>query len=231
MATDATSSPRPGYGTEPRLQRPDGFWTTVVGSIDAVLRSWHGIHEFTDDPDCVFRVAVARAQYDILLSDGTQIRGGDPIGALHFWNEHLRRYTGNGPDLAWAADMRRRVLHSLRLLASHVAREPAWQEVRAFHADATLSRRLGDTQMRRLAERYGFEQVDPPASIEHELRRIGDSFNAFALTLAFNPHALLHQPFLRGRHELWITRDVLLRVYGRPRARPAAEKQPPRQAS
>jgi hypothetical protein len=49
--------------------------------------------------------------------------------------------------------------------------------------------------------------------------------------LAFNPHALLHQPFLRGRHELWITRDVLLRVYGRPRARPAAEKQPPRQAS
>src|SRR5260370_7040416 len=98
----------------------------------------------------------------VAMSDGTRIREGELIGELHLWNEHIPRYSEHGPDLGWAADMRRRILLSLRLLAQHAERHPAWQHLPAFRADATLSSRLGDIQIPRLALRPGFELVAPP---------------------------------------------------------------------
>lgn len=207
-----------------RADRPTGwndeFWAAVVGSVDALLRAYYGIREFTGDPDCVVRIALDPAREPITLSDGTQIASGEMVGALHLWNEHLQRYSPRGPDLGWAEDMRRRIRHSLRLLADHIQRDPAWRPVRAFRADATWSSRLGTVQIRRVAERYGFELVEPGSSMLRQLHAIGDSFIVWALTRGFNPSALPRQPFLRARHELWISRSTLLRRYRReaPRA-------------
>jgi hypothetical protein len=188
----------------------------LVGFVDRLLRFCHGIHEFTDDPDCVLRIAYRHARGPLMLCDGTQIDAAQPIGALHLWNEHLPRYSERGPDIDWACEMRRRVLRSMQLLAAYIEREPAWHQVRGFCAETTLSNRLGDAQIRRLAGRYGFERVEPQASISRQLHAIGDCFNTWALTRAFNPAALPRQPFLRGRHELWISRSNLLDRYGCP---------------
>jgi hypothetical protein len=122
--------------------------------MDAAMRSIHGIYDFTDDPDCVLRIASGHASHGLTLSDGTAIAEGEPVGALHLWNEHLPRYSDRGPDVAWACEMRRRMLHSMRLLTAYVEREPGWQSVRAFYAATMLSNRLGDRQIRRLAGRY-----------------------------------------------------------------------------
>jgi YkoP-like protein len=217
MASGALSSHDSAYGAGRQAShapRVDDFWLALVGSVDAVLRSLHGIYEFTDDPECVLRVALTRARHPVILSDGTRIADGEPIGALHLWNEHLPAYSERGPDLAWASDIRRRVLHSMRLLAAYVEREPAWRSVPAFSAATTLSNRLGDTQIRRLAARHGFERIEPPRSLVGKLHALGDCFNTWALTRAFNPAALSRQPFLRGRYELWISRSVLLGRYG-----------------
>ncbi len=149
------------------------------------------------------------------MSDGTPIREGELVGELHLWNEHIPRYSEHGPDLGWAADMRRRVVHSLQLLAQHVEHHPAWQHLSAFRADATLSSRLGDIQIRRLALRHGFELVEPPSSLFRPLHALGDSLSAWSLTRAFNPAALSRQRFLRDHHELWISRALLLKRYAR----------------
>lgn len=229
MASDTVSSHHSAYGAGRHAAdapRVDDFWMALVGSVDAVLRSIHGIHEFTEDPECVLRIALIRASRPVTLSDGAQIGAGEPIGALHLWNEHLPRYSERGPDLAWACEIRRLVLHSMRLLATHVEREPGWQAVQAFCAATMLSRRLGDMQIRRLAARHGFERIEPPPSILGELHALGDCFNTWALTRAFNPAALSRQPFLRGRCELWISRAVLLDRYGS--ARKSAEAPPER---
>jgi hypothetical protein len=182
--------------------------------MDTVLRAYYGISEYTDDPGCVFRIGLGLARRPLRLLDGTEINLGDPVGSLHLWNEHLPPYAGGGPDLAWASDMRRRVLRSLQLLAETIERDPAWRGVRAFRGDATLSRRLGEIQIRRLAERHGFERVPSPSSILQQLHFLGDCFNAWALTLAFNPAALERQGFLRGRCEVWISREALVKRYG-----------------
>ncbi len=129
---------------------PDELWAGSVGWADAILRSYYGVYEFTDDPACVLRVGLDQARAPVSLSDGTNVELGELVGTLHFWNEHLPRYSARGPDLGWACAVRDRVTYSLR-----------------------------------------------------------------AFSEAFNPAALPRQPFLRDRHELWISRATLLLRYAR----------------
>jgi hypothetical protein len=227
VASEAISSSQPAYDSGQDGARDRDFWITLVGSVDALLRSYHGIHEFTDDPECILRIALRRARSAVTLSDGTRVAADEPIGALHLWNEHLPRYSDRGPDVGWACEMRRRVLHSMRLLAAFTEWNPRCRAVPAFCAETTLSNRLGDVQIRRLAGRYGFERVQPPRSMLRQLHTIGDCFNTWALTRAFNPAALSRQPFLRGRCELWISRAALIERYGFP-ARTASDGRPQR---
>jgi hypothetical protein len=194
---------------------PDELWAGSVSLFDAIIRTYYGIYEFTDDPTCVFRVGLSPARAHVSLADGTQIRAGELVGTLHFWNEHLPRYTRDGPSLGWACAMRDQVLHSLRALAEYVESEPAWREVQALRGEAALSARLGMSQVQRVSERYGFERIPSHFSFLRRLHALGESFTLWGLTRAFNPAALPRQPFLRDHHELWMSRASLLRRYAR----------------
>ena len=226
MASEAVSSTEPAYDPGPwKADWRDELWRALVGSLDASLRSYYDIREFTEDPCCVLRIGLMLAQMPVTLSDGMQIAEGELVGALHLWNEHMPRYSGRGPNLAWAKEMRRRVLRSFAALASYVERESTWQPVRAFRGDSMLSSRIGSAQMRRLALRHGFEIVEPAPSLSRDLHTLADSAIVWGLTRAFNPAALPRQRFLRDHHQLWISRPTLHQVYGRD-ARDAAAAAP-----
>jgi hypothetical protein len=201
----------------------DEFWVGSVRLLDSIIRTYYGVYEFTDDPVCVLRVGLSHAQAPVLLSDGTRVEFGDLVGTLHWWNEHLPRYSSNGPDFCWACAMRDRVLHSLRALADYVESETAWREIRALRGEAALSPRLGILQVQRIARRYGFERVPADFSFLRRLHALGESFTLWSLTRAFNPAALARQPFLRDHHELWISRTALLARHGRRQQQRASE--------
>ena len=76
------------------------IWASSVGLVDALIRTYYGIYEFTDDPECVLRVGLGQARAAMTLSDGTRVKGGELIGTLHFWNEHLPRYTAKRTESA-----------------------------------------------------------------------------------------------------------------------------------
>jgi hypothetical protein len=216
MPSDAASSSRPTY--DPGLIQADWkdeFWIALVGSLDSCLRSYYDIRNFTDDSRCVVRIGPRPAHMRVSLSDGTEIREGELVGALHLWNEHVPRYSGNGPTLAWAKEMRRRMLRSLSLLADFVECDPVWAPARAFCGDSTLSSRIGGLQMQRLAQRHGFEPVQPPATLSRQPQTIVFSLIVWGRTRAFKPAALARQRFLRDHNELWISRSVLVTLYGR----------------
>lgn len=232
MASEAASSST-GRAYDPaplNADWRDEAWRAVIASLDARLRSYYRIEEFTDDPHCVLRIGFMRATMAVWMSDGTEICKGDLIGALHLWNEHVPRYSGNGPNLAWAKEMRRRILRSLSLLASYVEGEAAWRNVQAFCGDSMLSSRIGGAQMRRLAPRYGFEIIERPSTVSGHLHTVADSLIVWGLTRAFNPGALPRQRFLRDHHKLWISRTTLCRLYGREARSTAREELMPEAA-
>ena len=128
MATETAAS---AVGVVTALRRasaewPDELWAM---SVSLFIRTCYGVYEFTDDPSCVLRVGLSPARATISLSDGTRIEMGQMVGTLHFWNEHLPRYTIRGPDLRWACVVRNRVLHSFHALALYVESEPAWRQI------------------------------------------------------------------------------------------------------
>jgi hypothetical protein len=194
---------------------PDELWTGSVAWADGILRSYYGIYEFTEDPNCVLRVGLSQARAPVSLSDGTDVQLGEFVGTLHFWNEHLPRYSASGPDLGWACALRDRVTYSLRAFSEYVEGEPGWRDVRAIRTETALPARLGAPQIIRVFHRYGFERVATHRSLLARLHGLGECFVLWGLTRAFNPAALPRQPFLRDRHELWISRAALRLRYAR----------------
>ena len=67
-------------------------------SADALLRHLYQIREFTDDPNCLLRLAIKQAGTPLRLSDGTRIMPGDPIGELHLWNDHVPPFSVRQAD-------------------------------------------------------------------------------------------------------------------------------------
>ncbi|HZT88662.1 MAG TPA: hypothetical protein VFA12_11890 [Stellaceae bacterium] len=192
---------------------PDELWAGSVGWIDGLLRSYYGIYEFTDDPDCVFRIGTTEAKSRVLLADGARIEPGEVVGTLHFWNEQLPRYSESGPDLRWARAMRDRVQYSLCVLADYLEREPGWRNIRALYGEATLTARLGTAQVLRVAERYGFEPMPRQEGYLGRLHTLGENIMLWGLTRAFHPAALPRLPFRRDYNDLWMSRTTLRQRY------------------
>jgi hypothetical protein len=189
----------------------DRLWGLLVRATDVGLRRWYGVREFTDDPACLLRLALAPAPHAVSLSDGTRIEAGETIAVLHIWNEQIPRFRRAGPDLGWAIGVRRRLLRSFAILARHLEHDPAWRDVRGIHACITFGSRRRRAQIRRAASRFGFDLIEEGAPAG--LHEFGENFLIWALTRGFNPSALRRQPFLRDRTEVWISRQRLLGRY------------------
>jgi len=204
---------------------PAGPLARAIRWLDAFLRRRDGIFEFSDHRQCMLRVSVATARAGFELSDGTQVRAGDPVGVLHLWNEHVATIPRDGPDLRWAMALRQSMRLSLAELAEVVRSDPRLAQVKAFGGDAVFVSRNGDAQVARIAARYGFEWVTYHRRLTFWLRfhRFWENFLVLGLQWAFNPAGMRGKGFARPRAPLWMSRDTLLGKYASP-ARPAATR-------
>lgn len=192
----------------------DELWAAVVAALDGALRSYYDIVEFSDDPNCVLRIGRSTAERPVMLSDGTEIGIGEPIGTLHFWNEQLPPFPPSGPEMRWAAEMHRRVVCSFAELARFIEYAADWNDVLGFRGEAALSSRIGDAQLRRVTHHFGLEPIGAPHSVLRQLHEFGECFSAWGLTRVYNPAALSRQRFFRRYQELWISRTSLIARYG-----------------
>ena len=100
-------------------------------------------------------------------------------------------------------------------MALFVEAEPAWACVQAIRAEPALSfRPRARRQLRELARRHGFELGEGLGLPRHTLTLLGNNLLILGFTRAYNPAALARCPLLQGRQELWLSRRVLLAVYG-----------------
>jgi hypothetical protein len=195
---------------------PGQLFARLVPFIDWILRRLNGIFEFDQDERCILRISLNICRSDAILSDGTVICQGEPIGELHFWNERIPPIPKNGADLPWALAFQRRVVYSFGSLAEYVSSEPAFSRVRAFHGTPPFGGRFGDAQIADMAQRWGFEIIEKPAprGLWNRFYQFWDSFYAWGLMLAFNPGSLQDKHLTKlHRNQWWITRQVLIHRY------------------
>lgn len=196
--------------------------------MESLLRRAYRVHEFTDDGECIFRVAVRAAPGDLTLGDGALIRRGDAILELHLWNEQLPQIPEHGADIAWGAMTDRRARHSFGLLAAHLT---AHQHVVAVRGEVAFGCKMDHRQCIRFARRFGFEIVGSQTTRMRRLRYSLDNFLLLSLTWVFNPHGLKGKPLHRERYCIWASRASISRLWGaaappRPSVFPRAAARP-----
>ncbi|HSZ56096.1 MAG TPA: bacteriohopanetetrol glucosamine biosynthesis glycosyltransferase HpnI [Tepidisphaeraceae bacterium] len=205
LGTDGKLMPKP-------CARPGGPLAMAIRRLDAHLRKKQGIFEFTSDPRCMFRVSIDPASETLLLSDGTQVRQGDPVCVIHLWNEQLPMTPRSGVDLRWGVTLHRRLAWSVAALAEAADRDPRLRTARAFGGTAAFVSRQGDSQVARFASRFGFEFIPSlrKPSFRQRLHHLGQNVLVLGLQWAFNPGGLRGKPFMRPRERLWMSRQELL---------------------
>lgn len=217
--------------------RPDGraaparpaLLSRLWMQIDAYLRKKQGVHEFSNDPTCLLRYSVIKAERDLELIDGTAIRQGEEILDLHFWNEHFSKLTTQGRQLISAPAMRQQMTLSLEQLASFLESEPSLAHIRAIHGRTVMVPRRGLPQFRRIVEFFHFEIHDPHRTLLKKIHDFFEDFHILGLMLAFNPWHWRNKPFHRQRHEVWISRSTLMTNYAP--AKPITLRPPAKAAS
>lgn len=211
---------QPAVGERPQsgkyVQAGDHWLARAVGSADTLLRRCHGVREFTAKRTCLFRIAVRRATHEITLSCGRTVRRGQPVVELHLWNEHFLRIPPDGPNLAWAKLMRRRFRDSLSDLANHLDGCEALDEAVAVCGCGGIAYEGNGGKIVHFMQKFGFEVF--PCPKPSPAGRIIDFFCdlwVFFLVFAFNPRSAHADLLFRRRYELWMSREMLSRSFGR----------------
>ncbi len=185
---------------------------TLIRRFDGLLRAAHGIFEYCEDEDCLLRLRLTVASHPLQLSPQV-VAVGEPVLELHLWNEHIPTLPLAGPDLIWATQVRRMLIHSLRSLARQMEHDPRLAEVRALGGVTVLLSPDRPSGMR-LMERLGFT-VMPFHSPLGRFGEFWENFYTWCLMWTFNAVSLRRRQLIRLRRaEIWMSADEFLRRYG-----------------
>jgi len=185
----------------------------AVRLIDALLRTSGGIYEFTDDPECILRIQLKRATHDVNIGN-ERILKGEPVLAVHAWNECMPKLPEVGATMEWALRLRRMVIHSFRLVAREMQDDSRYAQVQAVCGESALFSFSDHTGGTRLMQHLGFTVLP----YHRPLGRFGEFWeNLFSwwLMWTYNYTSLNSREFLRlQRTEIWMTSDEFIRRYG-----------------
>jgi hypothetical protein len=183
----------------------------MVRGLDVLLQRQGHVQEFTQDEECIFRIALTTYRQDVDLSDGTKVRAGDKICELHLWNEHLPPMPQEGPDLRWGVRFYRLAMKSLGILAAYLA-AGSMQEIVALGGQMAFLEKDDPPVLVRAAARLGFDVVNLTAQAGRwgRFTHFWENIYSWALMWTFNPGSLRGKRFLRlKRYRLWMSRRTL----------------------
>lgn len=185
----------------------------AVFGLDRWLRQRQGVLEYTDNPDCVFRIQRARAEAPLVLSDGTRIAPGDAVLNLHLWNEQFPAMGPDGATMRWARAVAGAIDLSLRELALHLRWMRDLDDVVALRADMRLGTTDRSGQLARISSRYGFEAACAAVDEHGAIQRLGENIFLVLLVLATNPAALRAPVLWRDHTLVYLSRSSLEQRY------------------
>ena len=165
-----------------------------------------------DNPDGLLRVRLTRAAHAVVLAGHTLPKGA-PVLELHLWNEHVPPLPERGPDLAWAAQVRRRLVASFCALGRAMVRDTRFADVQAVGGITVLCFTGDGRREARLFERLGFA-VRPYRGPLGRFGEFWENLYTWAIMWAYNAATLRRRRLLGLRRgEIWMTADEFRRRY------------------
>jgi len=188
----------------------------LLFALDQRLRRGQAVFEYSQAPSCIFRLEIARAQRTLVLHDGPDVREGERIARLHFWNEHVPPVPRDGATIGWAHRMQQAIAEALRELARFLASRPDLGDIAVICADvpnATASQR---EKLARIMAHYGFEAIleREYLPIAERLRRFGENILISLIVFARNAAALRTDTLARVRLPIFLSRRTLMQRFG-----------------
>ena len=188
------------------------FFQWFVFGLDRRLRRVHQVFEYSDRPDCVFRIQRKPSSSSYVLSDGVAVREGDPVIELHLWNEHLPKMSAARASIGWGSRLNHGFRNSLEELASYLDARPEFDDVEVVYANMALGGRdRTDELVLKLCRVLGLERVNDGhrVSLGEHLQRCGENILGLMLSMATNPAASRLDMLGRSRARLAISREKL----------------------
>ena len=188
----------------------------LLFAFDKHLQRHYGVFEYSDDPECIFRIEIRSCHRDLLLRDGTRLRRGDRTARLHFWNEHMPPIHQFSHRIAWAREVRWRIERSLFNLAGYLESRPDLGDVGVICAEVPSGVREQSGRISCLMQRYGFETIydpEPPSSLAR-LGRFGQNLLISLIVFAQNSDSLRMDTLARVRVPIYLSRRELRRKFG-----------------
>lgn len=188
----------------------------LLDPLDDYLRFRLGICEYSQSPDCLFRVELIRSSLDVTLSDGSRVRRGDRLINLHIWNEQFPVFPRRGPTVAWARRVGLCFDRSLRDLHDYLAARPDFDDVAAVCANMGLCSAARAAQLGRIVGHFGFEPVAamPRPGLPERIHRFGENILIALTVLARNPRAWRTDTLWRDRMLVFLSRSTLRGRFG-----------------
>jgi hypothetical protein len=186
-----------------------------IRAIDWIVRKIYRITPLSDDPDCILRIAREPSKWHASLSDGVEVRPGDPIISLHLWNERVLEFLQPHETLGWTRYLLRRFLTSLHILNEYLNQQAWGDEVVAMRAEFGFLVTLD--VLRPLLSPHGIDVMPLERPKGRFWRRaFWDNLYSYLLMWTFNPKSLQGKKITNLlRAELWISREKLGKLYGK----------------
>lgn len=216
---------RPANSTSSLCENPSCICRVLrraILKLDRMLRRSGGIFEYSGNNNCLLRIAATRARMAIALSDRIEVRPGDCVVDLHWWNERIARVLAKGSPLGRGKLLCRSLHTSFQALAEFASTSPELKDAKFFHARVVMP--VGDHVggLESVARRYGFNAATRPARGMERIHNFFEDFLVYALLWAFNPNPQLRKTRQLRRVDLWATRGEFLERYLGPAALSAA---------
>lgn len=190
------------------------FVRKIIQRLDNRLRRKLGIFEYSDNPECMFRVHVARADRTLRIPDGN-VAAGTKILELHFWNEHLPPMPSGGPTVARSVKGFRMFKNSLTELALKVEGDPRMSGVQVVGGLMPLFLDGDSYPAQKMLTRLGFD-VKPYHGFKRMLGMLGKQMHGWMMMWAYNPVTLKNRDLLGLRWaDCWMSIDDLFRLHGK----------------
>lgn len=192
-----------------------------VSGIDTRLRRAQQVFEYSDRPDCTFRIRRTTSRSSYVLSDGTVVRKGDPIVELHLWNEQLPKLERKNGSIGFGSRLSHGFRDSLAELSAYLDARPQFDDVKVVYANMALGDAGRTSELVvRMCRNLGLEPVHDghrPGLGEH-LHRLGENILSLMTAAVTNPPAARLGMLLRSRAQIAMSRDELRRRRSRSQA-------------